>query len=107
MEKLCLSKFAPPRLFDGMMKDTKSFISSIILYIKGCELEFQTVESQITFALLYMQGGKTQFWRNKAINQVAHGHEPFKSFQDFLGKVEAQFGDPNLKATAIGKLKTM
>jgi Retrotransposon gag protein len=89
------------------MKDTKSFISSIILYIKGCEPEFHTTESKIMFALSYMQGGKAQFWRNEVINQIAMSHEPFKSFQDFLEKLEAQFGDPNPKATAVGKLKTM
>jgi hypothetical protein len=105
--KICLLKFTLLQTFDGMMKDTKSFISSIILYIKGHEPEFCTTESKIMFALLYMQGGKAQFWRNKVINQIAMGHKPFKSFQDFLEKLEAQFGDPNLKATAVGKLKTM
>ena len=29
--KVCLPKFAPPQIFDGTMKDTKSFVSSIIL----------------------------------------------------------------------------
>jgi hypothetical protein len=82
--KIRLPKFAPPQTFDGTMKDTKSFISSIILYIKGREPEFRTTESEIMFALSYMQGGKAQFWRNEAINQIAMGHEPFKSFQDFL-----------------------
>jgi Retrotransposon gag protein len=48
-----------------------------------------------------------QFWRNEAINQIVQGHELFKSFQDFLEKLEAQFSDPNLKVTAVGKLKTM
>jgi Retrotransposon gag protein len=105
--KICLPKFAPPQTFDGTMKDAKSFISSIILYIKGREPEFCTTKSKIMFALLYMQGGKAQFWRNEAINQIAMGHKPFKSFQDFLEKLEAQFGDPNPKATAVGKLKTM
>ena len=94
-------------MFDGTIKDTKSFISSIILYIKGHEPEFHTVESKIMFALLYMQGGKAQSWRNEAINQIAAGKKPFKSFQDFLEKLEAQFGDPNPKVTAVGKLKTM
>ena len=56
--KIRLPKFSPPQMFDGTMKDTKSFISSIILYIKGREPEFHTVESKIMFALLYMQGGK-------------------------------------------------
>ena len=105
--KIRLPKFAPPQAFDGTMKDTKSFVSSIILYIKGREPEFRTTESKIMFALSYMQGGKAQFWRNEAINQIAQGHKPFTSFQDFLDKVEAQFGDPNPKATAVGKLKTM
>jgi hypothetical protein len=34
-KKVCLPKFAPPQSFDGTLKDTKSFISSIILCIKG------------------------------------------------------------------------
>ena len=106
-EKVRLPKFATPQTFDGTMKDTKSFVSSIILYIKGRAPEFRTTESKIMFALSFMQGGKAQFWRNEAINQIVAGHEPFHSFEDFLEKLEAQFGDPNPKATAVGKLKTM
>jgi len=105
--KIRLPKFAAPQVFDGTMKDTKSFVSSIVLYIKGREPEFVTTESKIMFALSYMQGGKAQFWRNEAINQIAMGHKPFQSFEEFLEKLEAQFGDPNPKATAVGKLKTM
>ena len=33
--ELCLLKFVTLQTFDGMMKDTRSFISSIVLYIKG------------------------------------------------------------------------
>jgi hypothetical protein len=79
-EKVHLPKFTPPQTFDGTMKDTKSFISSIILYIKGREPEFRTTESKIMFALSYIHGGKAQFWRNEAINQIAAGHKPFRSF---------------------------
>ena len=106
-EKVRLPKFAPPQTFDGTMKDTKSFISSIILYIKGREPEFCTTESKIMFALSYIQGGKAQFWWNEAINQIAVGHKLFRSFSEFLERLEMQFGDPNPKATAVGKLKTM
>ena len=56
--KVRLPKFAPPQMFDGTMRDTKSFISSIILYIKGCEPEFHTVKSKIIFVLSYMQGAR-------------------------------------------------
>ena len=34
-EKVHLPKFATPQTFDATMKDTKSFVSSSILYIKG------------------------------------------------------------------------
>ena len=40
--KIRLPKFTPPQAFDGTMKDTKSFVSSIILYIKGHEPECRT-----------------------------------------------------------------
>jgi len=54
------------------------------------------------FALSYIQGGKAQYWKNEAINLIAARQELFKDF-----KLEAQFGDPSPKATAIGKLKTL
>ena len=106
-QKNRLPKFALPQPFDGTMQDTKSFISSVLLYIKGREPEFCTTKSKIMFTLSYMQGGKAQFWKNQAINEMAKGKNPFQSFSDFMGRLEAQFGDPNPKATAVGKLKTM
>jgi len=105
--KAHLPKFVPPQPFAGMMKDTKSFISSIILYIHGRKVEFQTMESKVMFTLSYMQGGKVQFWRNEAINLIALGQEPFKDFHDFANQLEMQFGDPSPKVTAVGKLKMM
>jgi len=59
------------------------------------------------FVLLYIQGGKAQYWKNEAINLIAAGQEPFKDFKDFIAQMEAQFGDLSPKATAIGKLKTL
>lgn len=62
------------------------------------------------FALSYIQGGKVQFWRNEAINEmieIVAGRKPFKKFRDFLEKLETQFGVPNPDATTKGKLKTM
>jgi len=56
--KVCLPKFAPPQPFDGTMKETKSFISSLILYIYGRKAEFPSNESKIMFALLYIHEGK-------------------------------------------------
>ncbi|KAF8240331.1 hypothetical protein L208DRAFT_1233930 [Tricholoma matsutake] len=89
------------------MENTKSFISSIVLYIYGRKPEFRTAKSRIMFALSYIQGGKAQFWRNEAINQIAMGNKPFATFKEFLERLEAQFGDPNPKVTANAKLKTM
>jgi hypothetical protein len=87
------------------MKETKSFISSINLYIKGQEPEFHTTESKIMFVLSYIQGGKAQFWWNEAINQIATGHKLFWSFSEFLERLEMQFGDLKPKVMAVWKLK--
>jgi len=105
--KMCLHKFALPQPFDGTMKDTKSFVSSLILYIYGRKAEFPSNELKIMFALSYIQGGKAQYWKNEAINLIAAGQEPFKDFKDFIVQMEAQFGDLSPKATAIRKLKTL
>jgi len=79
--KAHLPKFALPQPFDGTMKDTKSFVSSLILYIYGRKAEFLNNESKIMFALSYIQGGKVQYWKNEAINLIAAGQEPFKDFK--------------------------
>jgi Retrotransposon gag protein len=105
--KACLPKYVPPQPFDGTWDDTKSFISSVALYISGRHPEFRTAKSKIMFTLSYIKGGKAQFWRNEAINEIVAGHKPFKNFHDFLAKLEAQFGNPNPDATAKGKLKVM
>ena len=60
--KIHLPKSATPQTFDGTMKDTKSFVSSIVLYIRGREPKFHTTEVKIMFVLLFMQGGKAQWW---------------------------------------------
>ena len=78
-----------------MMKDTNSFVSSLILYIYGRKAEFPNNESKIMFALSYIQGGKVQYWKNEAINLIAARQEPFKDFKDFVAQMEAQFGDPS------------
>ncbi|KAF8220696.1 hypothetical protein L208DRAFT_1332348 [Tricholoma matsutake] len=104
--KVCLSKYMPPLIFDSTMENTRSFISSIVLYIHGRRPEFCTAKSRIMFALIH-SGGGAQFWRNDAINQIAVGNKPFVTFKEILGRLEAQFGDPNPKVTANSKLKTM
>jgi len=38
--KVRLPKFVPPQPFDGTMKEMKSFVSSLILYIYGRKAEF-------------------------------------------------------------------
>jgi len=46
--------FALPQAFDGMMKDTKSFVSFLILYLYGQKAEFPNNKSKIMFVLLYV-----------------------------------------------------
>jgi len=98
-EQAHLPKFAPPQPFDGMMKDTKSFVSFLILYIYGRKAEFPSNESKIMFALSYIHRGKALYWKNEAINLIAARQEPFKDFKDFIVQMEAQFGDLSPKAT--------
>jgi len=89
------------------MKDTKSFVGSLILYIYGRKAEFPSNELKFMFALSYIQGGKAQYWKNEAINLIAAGQKPFKDFKDFIAQMEAQFRDLSPKATTIRKLKTL
>jgi len=89
------------------MKDTKSLVSSLILYIYGRKAEFPSNELKIMHVLSCIQGGQVQYWKNEAINLIAARKEPFKDFKDFIVQMEAQFSDLSPKATTIRKLKTL
>jgi len=67
-----------------MMKDMKSFVSSLILYTYGRKAQFPSNELKIMFVLSYIQGGKAQYWKNEAINLIAARQELFEDFKDFI-----------------------
>jgi len=85
--------FALPQPFDGTMKDTKSFVSSLILYIYGKKAEFPSNESKIMFVLSYMQGGKVHYWKNEAINLIAAGRSHLKISRILLCRWRLNLGD--------------
>jgi len=76
--KAHLPKFVLPLPFDGMMKDTKSSISSLILYVYGRKAKFLNNESKIMFALSYMQGAIQD--RNGTLGGITSSHALGKGF---------------------------
>ena len=102
-----MSASTVPQPFDGTMKDTKSFVSSLILYVYGRTAEYLSNELKVMSVLSYIQGEKHSIGKNEAINLIAAGQELFKDFKDFIVQMEAQFRDLSPKVTAIGKLKTL
>jgi hypothetical protein len=101
--KAHLIKYAPPQLFDGSPSPL-----SIPWYCISLVKVLSFIQPNPRLCLhSYIQGGKTQSWSNKAINEIVAGHKPLKKFCDFLTKLEAQFSDPKPDVTAKGKLKVM
>jgi len=57
--KVRLPKFAPPQPFDGTMKETKSFISSLIIYIyMGGRQSFQGMSQRLCLHCCIFRGEK-------------------------------------------------
>jgi len=85
--------------FDGTMKETKSFVSSLILYIYGRKAEFPSNESKIMFAAIVYSGRKSAILEKmKPSIWLQPGRSRFKDFKDFITQLEAQFGDPSPKS---------
>jgi len=85
--KVHLPKFALPQLFDGTMKDTKSFVSSLILYIYGRKAEFPSNESKIMLvaslgAILHAGGESTvlEKWSHQSYCSWAGAIQGFQRF---------------------------
>jgi len=57
--KVCLPKFALPQPFDGTMKETKSFVSSLIIYIyMGGRQSFQVMNQRLCLCCHIFRGEK-------------------------------------------------
>ena len=95
---------AKPQLFDGTSSKVSEFITGCKLYLRN-KLAETTVEEQIQWILLYVQGGSADIWKENVLEELEAGEVEYESVGEFLAKIKKEFKGGDEESVKITKLK--
>lgn len=97
---------ADPPTFDGSIKDSENFLSSLENIFDSQPSSFPTAESRIRYALTFLTGGASN-WRKLLLHDVSEGRFSLQSWDAFEIRFRETFGNPHLLEEARRKLWTI
>ena len=97
---------ADPEKFSGRA-ETEGFIQALNLSIAIQPRSFPDARMKVLYALSCMSGGSVHIWAQNETDTVIKGTSSFKTFEDFIKKVEETFGDPDSARITCTKLNNL
>ena len=94
-------------IFNGEAGKVGGFIMACRLFLR-MKLKETTVEEQVQWVLLYMQGGSANVWKENVMEEMEAGEVEYKSAEDFLACLKKEFGggeEESVKAAELRKLE--
>ena len=93
-----------PQTFDGTPSKVSGFIGACKLYVR-MRLREASVEEQIQWILLYVQGGSADIWKENIMEELETGEMEFKSAGEFLAEIRREFGGEDEESVKVAELK--
>ena len=100
------TKVAKPQIFDSMSSKVLGFISACKLYIR-MKLREESVEGQIQWILLYVQGGVVDIWKENILEDLEAKKVEYESAREFLMEIKKEFSGGDEKSVKVVELKRM
>jgi len=100
-------KVAKPAIFNGEAGRVGGFITACRLYIK-MKLRGNTVEEQVQWVLIYVQGGFADVWKENMMDELESGETEYESVEEFLTCLRKEFGgeeEESVKAVELRKME--
>lgn len=99
-------RMADPPTFDGSIKETENFLSSLENIFDSQPTSFPSVESKIRYSLTFLTGGASN-WRKLLLRDINDGNFLFTTWDAFETRFRDTFGNPHQIDEARRKLWTI
>jgi len=100
--------YAAPTKYDGKKENYETFRRQLMIYLRGNTSFFDSDEKKILCALSYLEGGNASKWANAYTDlALADEKEGFKTWEFFLGQMDAIFGSYSKETDAITELESL
>ena len=97
---------AKPAIFNGETGKVGGFIMACRLYIK-MRLRGNTVEEQIQWVLIYVQGGLADVWKENIMEELETGEVEYESVEEFFTILRKEFGGGEEESVKVAELRRM
>ena len=97
---------AKPAIFNGETGKVGGFITACRLYIK-MRLRGNTVEEQIQWVLIYVQGGLADVWKENIMEELETGEVEYESVEEFFTILRKEFGGGEEESVKVAELRRM
>ena len=97
---------AKPAIFNGEAGKVGGFIMACRLFVR-MKLRGSTVEEQIQWVLLYVQGGLADVWKENVIEELEAEEAEYKLVEEFLTSLRKEFGRGEEESMKVVELRKM
>ena len=97
---------ATPAIFNGEAVKVGGFIMACRLFVR-MKLRGATVEEQVQWVLLYVQGGSADVWKENIMEELESGEVEYESVEEFLTILKKEFGGGEEESVKAAELRKM
>jgi len=93
-------------IFNGEAGKVGGFIIACRLFLR-MKMRGNTVEEQVQWVLLYVQGGSVDVWKENVMEEMEAGEVKYKSAEEFLTSLKKEFGGGEEELIKAAELRKM
>jgi len=97
---------ARPQVFSGRIEEMSTFVNAARLYIRMKIIE-EVAATQVTWMLLYVQGGIAEAWKDNLLDELAKGESEVELVEQLFIEIRNDFGKTSEEEKKIEQLRTI
>jgi len=97
-------EMAKPAIFNGEAGKVGGFVTACRSYLK-MKVREETVEKQVIWVLLYVQGGSVDIWKENMMEELEAGEMEYESIEEFFTSMKKKFGGGEEETTKAAELR--